>query len=1041
MVSQQHLSDEILSAYRNGTITTSESETTARHLETCAECQRRIGELSAGRSGTPGPTAALSGLAREVKAPQSTQPIPPELANLPGYSDIRELGKGGMGVVYLAKNTLMDRWEVLKVLNRQLLESTGAAERFLREIRSAAKLQHPNVVGAYSALQIGELLVFTMEYVKGDDLSRVVKTRGPFPITNSCYYATQVAHGLQHAFERGMVHRDIKPGNLILTKHNNKSFVKILDFGLAKATSEKAHDSALTGEGEMLGTPDYMAPEQSLDAAKADIRADIYSLGCTMYYLITGAPPFRGASLYDLLKKHHTEEAPMLNIVRSEVPIELATVVAKMMAKRPEQRYQLPKEVAEALAIFIKPGVKPSGTVKAEPRGFHPDMATLAPGSKLADAQMAADSAVRSSATPVAVLPGVGDHMNAWLDSVRPSASPVAAAPFPPTAVSPNSSPGLWESVTITGHSATVRPLMPASLIAAVPEVKMRPSRPWLMPLIGVVALFGVLGAGVAALFAGGVFDKKEGAKNVVTVAPTTRPAEKAIAVKTVVPDPAEKIAKAAKERDEKLSEQIKLASDPAAKDRDNAISGIASSLGDDEVKIRRKAAEWLSKLETHDQRALDGSQRAANDADEDVRRFSKIALTNQNDLLKAKKYDDLLAQVRKAIEGKSLSQLADYLRNPDVRIRIVTAQGLSKLSSETDVSTIVDSIKRAAANDSDGQVQSYCLTAITNYQKHVDLGMENKRQKLLNDLTQCLREATSGDASTRENALSALLRLLRDGDKIVRNKAADGLVKLEIEDENFIESIKAVAKNADADVQSNIQKAVEAYNVRIVNQLEPLIKKLKSSVVTDKRDAVDKLTAMGTKATPASQQVAELIVASDSSLQLKSAAKICFEKIDPKCYRHISSTPIDSASLNFLARMGPEAMGALPFLKSQYRKGNYTVLDTMIKIAPGDTVTVGYVIDLFRTPADPKLWNTKPERRAGLDRLDLIDLSTKEKVDILIKALDDNVSRVEVIGRLGKMGKEARLAVSALLVYKNSTNKGEKEAVERACENITRRE
>src|SRR6202023_2519178 len=133
-------------------------------------------------------------------------------------------------------------------------------------------LSHDNVVKAYTALQLGELLVFAMEYVEGEDLSQVVKTQGPLAIANACYYARQVALGLQHAHDKNMVHRDIKPHNLILARVGQKHVVKILDFGLAKATSEKKLTSNLTGDGTMLGTPDYMAPEQSLDAATADIR-------------------------------------------------------------------------------------------------------------------------------------------------------------------------------------------------------------------------------------------------------------------------------------------------------------------------------------------------------------------------------------------------------------------------------------------------------------------------------------------------------------------------------------------------------------------------------------------------------------------------------------------------------------------------------------------------------------------------------------------------------------------------------------------------
>ncbi len=162
-----------------------------------------------------------------------------------------------------------------------------------------------------------------------------------------------------------MVHRDIKPGNLMLSRQGNRDLIKVLDFGLAKVKSEGPTDRTLTHEGQMLGTPDFIAPEQISNARKADIRADIYSLGCTFYYLLTGGPPFQGDSLYEILQAHHSMEATPLNLVPPEVPIELAAVVGKMMAKEPERRFQEPKQVAQALLPFFKKGS--SGSVGSKP--------------------------------------------------------------------------------------------------------------------------------------------------------------------------------------------------------------------------------------------------------------------------------------------------------------------------------------------------------------------------------------------------------------------------------------------------------------------------------------------------------------------------------------------------------------------------------------------------------------------------------------------------------------------------------------------------
>jgi serine/threonine protein kinase len=278
------------------------------------------------------------------------------LAAHAGYEIKKELGRGGMGVVYLARNTLMGRDEVLKVMGPRLTERPELLDRFLREIRAVARLRHPNIVTAYHATRLGESLVFAMEYVEGLDLSKMVKAKGPFPVGHACYLIHQAALGLQHAHEEGMVHRDIKPGNLMLSRKGNRAIVKVLDFGLAKATREGSVDGELTGVGQMLGTPAFMAPEQFRDAQQADIRADIYSLGCTLFYLLTGNPPFQGTGLYDLFQAHHSMDAPTLNLVLPEVPAELGALVAKMMAKEPGRRFQSPAEVAQALTPFFKKG-------------------------------------------------------------------------------------------------------------------------------------------------------------------------------------------------------------------------------------------------------------------------------------------------------------------------------------------------------------------------------------------------------------------------------------------------------------------------------------------------------------------------------------------------------------------------------------------------------------------------------------------------------------------------------------------------------------
>jgi len=369
-----HPTDQTLRAYGGGKLDSDSADSVDAHLGVCSDCRQRVAELSAdtflgrlrdaqGQPHSPPPAGpSFTGLSRVDDAPGgSPHPIgsiPQDLADHPDYEILGELGRGGMGVVYLAENKLMARKEVLKVVSRELMDRRGVLDRFLREIRSAAQLNHPNIVTAYTAFRAGQSIVFAMEYIEGQDLARYVKTHGPLPVMHAAYFISQAALGLQYAHEKGLVHRDIKPSNLILATQQRRAVVKVLDFGLAKATREGPAETGLTRVGQMLGTPDYIAPEQSLDATKADIRADIYSLGCTLHYLLTSAPPFPGTSLYEVLQAHHSMEAKPLNLLRPDVPWELAAVVAKMMAKDPGRRYQTPGEVARALKPFFKVGAK-----------------------------------------------------------------------------------------------------------------------------------------------------------------------------------------------------------------------------------------------------------------------------------------------------------------------------------------------------------------------------------------------------------------------------------------------------------------------------------------------------------------------------------------------------------------------------------------------------------------------------------------------------------------------------------------------------------
>jgi serine/threonine protein kinase len=280
---------------------------------------------------------------------------------LGSYVLLERLGEGGMGEVFKARNWKLGQIVALKVIRKERMANADAVRRFQREIRAAAKLNHPNIVRAYDADEVAGNHLLVIEYVDGTDLAKLVKQRGPLPAAEACDYIRQTALGLQHAFENGMVHRDIKPSNLLLsggktavdrsplTTHQ----IKILDMGLARLSnfSELSDTtSIMTKDGVMMGTPDYVAPEQARDAHSADIRADLYSLGCTFYFLLTSRVPFQGGTMTAKLLRHQLEEVVPLEQLRPELPPILSAIVRKLLAKPPEDRYQTPDELAGALS-------------------------------------------------------------------------------------------------------------------------------------------------------------------------------------------------------------------------------------------------------------------------------------------------------------------------------------------------------------------------------------------------------------------------------------------------------------------------------------------------------------------------------------------------------------------------------------------------------------------------------------------------------------------------------------------------------------------
>ncbi len=270
---------------------------------------------------------------------------------LGSYLILDQIGVGGMGQVFLAEHTNMQRLVALKVLPVFSSDNTVARERFMREARAAGTLNHPNIVRVFDLCQEGKLLYLVMEYVEGVSLQAVVSQFGPLPVEAACNYVRQIAHGLQTASELGFVHRDIKPANLLIDRFG---VAKILDFGLVRSESEA--ETGLTRKLDnksILGTADYVAPEQAVDSSRVDIRADIYSLGATLYYLLSGRPMFpEGRTAQKLIWQQIKDPVPM-DKLRTDVPTELAAVIHRMIRKKADDRYQTPLEVFAALSPFV----------------------------------------------------------------------------------------------------------------------------------------------------------------------------------------------------------------------------------------------------------------------------------------------------------------------------------------------------------------------------------------------------------------------------------------------------------------------------------------------------------------------------------------------------------------------------------------------------------------------------------------------------------------------------------------------------------------
>jgi tRNA A-37 threonylcarbamoyl transferase component Bud32 len=358
-------------------------DTVENHVEGCPPCQEQLARLSSGALSpvTLPPSASASGgpdgpdlepqesflvRLRELPppprvAPGGGRPLPEgatrplsaeawlERGRLGQYEILGRIGQGGMGAVFKARHAELGKVVALKVLSSGQLDEALVA-RFKNEMRALGRLDHPHVVGAHDAGEVGGVHFLVMDFVDGVDLGRLLQRHTHLSIADACEAIRQAALGLQHAFECGLVHRDVKPSNLMLARGGR---VQLLDLGLARSLGAAA--DTLTAKGMVLGTADYLAPEQWEHAHAADIRADIYSLGCTLYHLLAGRPPFddeQHSSVLQKMRAHVLTRPTPIRQLRPEVPARLAVVLDRMLAKDPADRFAAPAEVAEALRPF-----------------------------------------------------------------------------------------------------------------------------------------------------------------------------------------------------------------------------------------------------------------------------------------------------------------------------------------------------------------------------------------------------------------------------------------------------------------------------------------------------------------------------------------------------------------------------------------------------------------------------------------------------------------------------------------------------------------
>jgi serine/threonine protein kinase len=408
------------------------------------------------------------------------------------YKVLEQLGSGGMGSVYLCEHMLMRRRVAVKVLPTAKAEDPASLERFYREARAVAALDHPNIVRAYDIDQSEKLHFLVMEYVDGSSFQEIVKRSGPLDMVRAAHYIRQAALGLQHAHEAaGLVHRDIKPGNILVDRNG---IVKVLDMGLARFFHDEEDILTKKYDENVLGTADYLAPEQALDSHNVDIRADIYSLGATFYFCLTGRTPFAEGTVAQKLIWHQTRQPKPLKTIRADVDEGIVAVIEKMMAKDPAQRYQSPLEVAEALSPWTRASIPPpletemprlslaamsSGAPSTSDSSGMPALRTSTPGTT------PSPRPAWQAATPPSPAPSPGGTtLRTATPPVKPNAPtsappPAPARPTPPTKTVPApgaAAPQPAAQVAVQSPPAAPRPA-PAAPQEPAPEVP-----PWELP-------------------------------------------------------------------------------------------------------------------------------------------------------------------------------------------------------------------------------------------------------------------------------------------------------------------------------------------------------------------------------------------------------------------------------------------------------------------------------------------------------------------------------------------------------------------------------